>query len=139
MAAIKSVINSVTLGVDLLWQLVYRAFMVATRGSAGYQGMNWIRQEKRLAIYIRDGMACAYCGADAETSQLTLDHVKPFSQGGSNGTNNLITACLICNSRRGTARLCEFAEADVIKYVRNQLKRVVNVKGAKAILEARRS
>ena len=138
MAVIKSIIKSVTLGVDLLWQLVYRAFMVATRGTAGYQGMNWIRQEKRLAIYIRDGMACVYCGADAETDRMTLDHVKPFSQNGSNGANNLVTACMSCNSQRGTAKLSEFAEADVVKYVRKQLKRVVDVKGAKAILEARR-
>jgi 5-methylcytosine-specific restriction endonuclease McrA len=27
------------------------------------QGMNWIRPEKRLAIYLRDGLACCYCAA----------------------------------------------------------------------------
>lgn len=37
------------------------------------QGMNWIRKDKRLAIYMRDGMACVYCG-------LTLDHLKKFRQ-----------------------------------------------------------
>ncbi|KKK72946.1 hypothetical protein LCGC14_2898780, partial [marine sediment metagenome] len=30
------------------------------------QGMNWIRPEKRLAIYLRDGLACCYCGATVE-------------------------------------------------------------------------
>jgi 5-methylcytosine-specific restriction endonuclease McrA len=64
-------------------------------------GMNWIRPEKRLAIYIRDGLACAYCGHGVEDSaKLTLDHVVPRSQGGSNETQNLITACHRCNTER---------------------------------------
>lgn len=27
-----------------------------------WQGMNWCRPATRLAIYLRDGMACTYCG-----------------------------------------------------------------------------
>src|SRR5438128_11454104 len=30
------------------------------------QGMNWIRPEKRLALYLRDGLACCYCGEAVE-------------------------------------------------------------------------
>ena len=76
---------------------------MAARGmGAGYQGMNWIRQEKRLAIYLRDGLACAYCGATVEDgAKLTLDHLTPHSQGGSNEATNLVTACQRCNSSRG--------------------------------------
>jgi len=38
------------------------------------QGMNWIRKEKRLAIYLRDGLACGYCGQSIEDgAKLTLD------------------------------------------------------------------
>lgn len=66
------------------------------------QGMNWIRQEKRLAIYIRDGLACAYCGATIEQTKLTLDHLIPYSEGGSNDQTNLVTCCNSCNSRKGT-------------------------------------
>ena len=66
-----------------------------------WQGMNWIRQEKRLAIYLRDGMACAYCGATVERgATLSLDHLLPAAKGGSNGEGNLITCCTVCNSRR---------------------------------------
>jgi len=80
--------------------------------NADWLGMNWIRQEKRLAIYLRDGCACAYCGAAVETgAQLTLDHLRPVSKGGSNEAQNLVTACVSCNSARGRRSVVTFAEA----------------------------
>ena len=64
--------------------------------------MNWLRPAKRLAIYLRDGLACAYCGQAVEDgAQLTLDHLRPHSAGGSNAAMNLVTACHVCNSSRG--------------------------------------
>lgn len=103
--------------------------------------MNWIRQEKRLAIYIRDGLACAYCSASVEEgTQLSLDHVKPHSKGGSNSETNLVTCCFKCNSSRGNRALRTFckvvaeyvdAEASEIeKHVRNCCRR--SIKEAKA-------
>lgn len=81
-----------------------------TRGD--WQGMNWIRQEKRLAIYLRDGMACAWCGDAVENGvTITLDHVKPHSKGGANHESNLVTACKKCNSSRGTRSVKAFARA----------------------------
>jgi 5-methylcytosine-specific restriction endonuclease McrA len=98
-------------------------------------GMNWIRQEKRLAIYLRDGMACCYCGHSQEDgAQLTLDHLRPRSKGGSNHESNLVTCCHRCNSSRGNRTVRAFcrAVADYIdgsakpeaieKYVRNQVR-----------------
>jgi 5-methylcytosine-specific restriction endonuclease McrA len=65
------------------------------------QGSKWIRPAKRVAIYLRDGMACAYCGLHLEAGiVLTLDHVVPCELGGSNEASNLITACLSCNSSK---------------------------------------
>jgi 5-methylcytosine-specific restriction endonuclease McrA len=67
------------------------------------QGMNWIRLTTRLAIYSRDGFACAYCAEGAESGVgrgLTLDHVVPCELGGSNQPSNLVTACLSCNSAK---------------------------------------
>jgi HNH endonuclease len=76
------------------------------------QGMNWIRQEKRLALYLRDGLACVYCGAAVEDgAKLTLDHLTPSSQGGSNRPENLVTCCHTCNSFRGDRPVEEFAAA----------------------------
>ena len=63
----------------------------------------WIRVEKRLALYIRDGFGCVYCGRDlrgAVPSDVTLDHLLPRSVGGTNDASNLVTACRRCNSSR---------------------------------------
>ena len=75
------------------------------------QGMNWIRKEKRLAIYLRDGLACPYCGDTVENgAKLSLDHLTPYSQGGSNSETNLITCCCRCNSARQDRPVHDFVE-----------------------------
>lgn len=67
----------------------------------GRHGMNWIRPVKRLAIYLRDGLACCYCGDSVENgAKLTLDHVHSRAKGGGNEPSNLLTACHACNSIR---------------------------------------
>ena len=91
--------------------------MATNNRSDNWNGMNWIRQEKRLAIYLRDGCACIYCGATLEEGAiLSLDHVKPHVKGGSNSERNLVTCCKKCNSSRGDRPVEEFA-VDVAKYV----------------------
>jgi len=105
-----------------------------SRGRGEWQGMNWIRQDKRLAIYLRDGLACAYCGHAAEEgAQLTLDHLKPHSKGGSNDETNLVTCCGKCNSSRGNRSVrgfcravAEYTESDaaaIERHVRRQARR----------------
>lgn len=65
------------------------------------QGSKWIRPEKRLALYARDGFCCAYCGAGVEDgAALTLDHLVACELGGTNEADNLVTACLSCNSAK---------------------------------------
>lgn len=77
--------------------------------------MNWIRPAKRLAIYMRDGMACVWCGAGVEQDvRLTLDHLKPYSKGGSHDAKNLVTCCHRCNSSRGNRSVKAFAVAVAI-------------------------
>jgi hypothetical protein len=72
-------------------------------------GSKWITRNARLAIYLRDGMACAYCGNTIEDgAKLTLDHLTPRSAGGNNKPANLITACHLCNSNRGDREVGEF-------------------------------
>lgn len=81
-----------------------------TARADNWQGMNWVRQSTRLAIYLRDGMACAYCGDAVENgAQLTLDHIKPHSKGGGNEATNLVTCCHKCNCSRGNRSLTTFA------------------------------
>jgi hypothetical protein len=83
--------------------------------------MNWIRPTTRVAIYMRDGLACGWCGTTIEDgARLTLDHCVPRSKGGSNKPTNLITSCFKCNSSRGNRTLISFAKA-VAGYVNHDM------------------
>jgi len=76
--------------------------------SARYKhGMNWIRQEKRLSLYMRDHFSCLYCSKGIEQAEmiLTLDHV---IHSGGNDASNLVTACLECNMAKGCGSLGRF-------------------------------
>jgi len=123
---------------------------IRDRKANGGQGMKWIRNEKRLAIYLRDGMACCWCGDSVEDgAKLTLDHCKPHSKGGSNGAENLVTACMRCNSSRGTRSLAAFAKAvaaylnhgvtaeSILRHVTRTRKRTLRKDEAKALIARR--
>ncbi len=58
-------------------------------------------RENRLKIFERDGYKCHYCQKQLTRFSATLDHIQPVSKGGDNSYDNLITACLHCNSERG--------------------------------------
>lgn len=108
------------------------------------QGMNWISQHKRLAIYLRDGLACCYCGST--DCQLTLDHLKPHCKNGTNEATNLVTCCLKCNSSRGNRSYSSFANkvaeylnhgltgVQVIAHIKNCSKRKLNIPMAKELI-----
>lgn len=55
----------------------------------------------RRNIYARDGNHCQYCGRRFPTSDLSLDHVIPRSQGGQSAWENVVCACLQCNIKKG--------------------------------------
>ncbi len=113
-------------------------------------GMNWIRPAKRLAIYLRDGLACSYCGEGVESgAKLTLDHLLPHSMGGSNAETNLVTCCHRCNSSRGNRAVAEFAAGvaaylnhgitaeDILGHIATTTQRPLDVPAAKALIERR--
>ena len=92
------------------------------RNSGNWQGMNWIRQDKRLAIYLRDGCACVYCGAKVESgATLTLDHVVAHSKTENNDATNLVTCCKRCNDSKGARSTPKFVAA-VAVYLNNGVK-----------------
>lgn len=55
----------------------------------------------RRNIYARDHNRCQYCNKRFPTSELTLDHVVPRRLGGGSSWENLVCACVACNSRKG--------------------------------------
>ncbi len=55
----------------------------------------------RRNIYNRDRNRCQYCGKRFPTSELSLDHVVPKSQGGLASWANIVCCCVKCNVRKG--------------------------------------
>ncbi|MFG0331204.1 MAG: HNH endonuclease [Phycisphaerales bacterium] len=55
----------------------------------------------RRNIFARDRNQCQYCGRSFPTSELSIDHVTPRSQGGGDSWENLVCACTRCNARKG--------------------------------------
>jgi 5-methylcytosine-specific restriction endonuclease McrA len=109
---------------------------------------SWIRREKRIAIYLRDGMACAYCGTDlrnAKPTDMGLDHLEPQvdcdARGGCTRAglsmhheSNLVTACRKCNSSRQDRPWRQFATAGAVARIVKLRRRVLNMAMARAFL-----
>lgn len=60
---------------------------------------------KRMAltkrnVLLRDKHVCGYCGARGSDATMTVDHIVPKSQGGTNTWENLTAACSDCNARK---------------------------------------
>jgi 5-methylcytosine-specific restriction endonuclease McrA len=53
----------------------------------------------RRNVLHRDGHICQYCGHQGEP--LSIDHVLPRSRGGTDAWENVTTACVPCNTRKG--------------------------------------
>jgi 5-methylcytosine-specific restriction endonuclease McrA len=53
----------------------------------------------RRNLLQRDNHSCQYCGYLGEG--LTLDHVVPRSRGGEDSWENMVTACVRCNVKKG--------------------------------------
>ncbi len=65
-------------------------------------------RENRLKVYEKDDYKCKYCDKQLTRFTATLDHIKPVAEGGDNGLENLVTACLDCNSRKNSKPLGDF-------------------------------
>jgi 5-methylcytosine-specific restriction endonuclease McrA len=99
----------------------------------------WIRPEKRLAIYLRDRFTCLYCLCDlhdAAPTDITLDHLTCKCDGGSNESDNLVTACRTCNCSRQDKPLNRFAGPETRKHIRRNAARKLPpyVRLAKALI-----
>lgn len=98
---------------------------------------NWITKVRRLAIYLRDGFACAYCGRDLSgcaPREIGLDHLTPRVRGGGHESGNLVTACSACNFSRQDRPWRSFATGGAVERIAKARRRAPNVAMAKAIL-----
>ena len=102
-----------------------------------WNGGKWIRAEKRLALHIRDGFACACCGRDlrnAGPGEIALDHLLARSCGGNNDQTNLVTICRPCNSARGNKPWVDFYPAGSHERVQTLRHQPLNIELAKALI-----
>jgi hypothetical protein len=65
-------------------------------------------RENRLRIFERDEYKCSYCQKQLTRFTATVDHVKAVAEGGDNSFENLVTACLTCNSQKHRRQLSDF-------------------------------
>ena len=56
----------------------------------------------RRNVFLRDENRCQYCARRFSTHHLSLDHVVPRSRGGATSWENVVCACIGCNSRKGS-------------------------------------
>lgn len=80
-------------------------------------------------VYKRDCYQCQYCGYSLKNSPdfraLHIDHLKPWSAGGSNKMDNLVVACSKCNSKAGNKWFKSFYEKK--KYINQFIPEINNV------------
>ena len=82
----------------------------------------------RRNIYARDGNKCQYCGKKFPTTELSLDHVMPKSQGGKSTWENIVCCCVKCNVKKG-GRTPEQAHMHLItKPVKPKRSPVINIR-----------
>ena len=61
---------------------------------------NTVRLTRRNLMF-RDSHQCQYCGKTPVLRELNIDHVLPRSRGGQDTWENLVTACRVCNLKKG--------------------------------------
>ncbi len=97
----------------------------------------WIRREKRLALYLRDEFTCLYCGRNLKTAapaDITLDHLLPRHFGGTNDPTNLVTACRSCNCSRQDRPWVDFAPGGARERIEQRRQEPLNLTLAKALI-----
>lgn len=75
------------------------AVKYARRRSAFLSVNNTLTARDVAEVFAEFNHACAYCLRTDR--KLTVDHMEPVSKGGDNARENIVPACLSCNSAKG--------------------------------------
>lgn len=72
-----------------------------------------ISKRLRYEVLRRDNHTCRYCGAKAPDVKIAIDHVIPKSLGGLDVAENLVAACVECNTGKSSSQ----PDAEFVKQV----------------------
>ena len=99
-----------------------------------------ISKGTRFRIFARDGFTCRYCGAQADTVTLVVDHMIPVKHGGTNDDENLVTACEPCNQGKAAKQLDQSApnDTDRLRLAQERNEQMQAAENARFIADARR-
>ena len=68
----------------------------------------------RFNVFLRDNFCCQYCHHKFSANELTFDHLIPKCLKGKTTWTNVVSACTLCNLRKGK-KLLKSAELGLIK------------------------
>jgi hypothetical protein len=123
----------------------------AANKGGNVDGSKWCKPvPRRMAIYARDDFTCVYCLKTSTLvgtpKTLSLDHHVSRSEGGTDETSNLLTACVSCNATRkdygnriffAAMREKGYDMSKVSARIRNALARQINMKLGRELLARR--
>ncbi|HUJ71252.1 MAG TPA: HNH endonuclease, partial [Verrucomicrobiae bacterium] len=81
----------------------------------------------RHNIFERDHNMCQYCGRHFDRRELNLDHVIPRDRGGTTTWENIVCACIPCNTRKANRTPTEAGMHLIKKPKRPKWRPFVNV------------
>lgn len=97
-------------------------FSLVCQGCSDHAGRVTSRQNRRckrkgvtsrlsrydwLSVQYKFDFACACCGVPAMLEQITLDHIIPLGEGGSNCVTNIQPLCVTCHRDKDDMKPCE--------------------------------
>ena len=77
---------------------------------------------EKKTVYAKNNGKCAICGKPVMYKKMTIDHIVPISQGGTNEFSNLQLACHSCNRLKNNFTEEDFYElmAKILRHHRWQ-------------------
>jgi 5-methylcytosine-specific restriction endonuclease McrA len=76
--------------------------IVATVGHTGNTRHDYVPPLNNQTLFRRDAYLCMYCGQRFASRELSRDHIRPFSQGGTDIWTNVVAACRRCNNQKAS-------------------------------------
>ena len=71
-------------------------------GNPGNTRHDYVPPLNNQTLFRRDAFICMYCGMRFAARELSRDHIRPFSQKGTDVWTNVVAACRRCNNQKAS-------------------------------------